>query len=167
MRVIPPPTAVFKWSTPIGSVSLRWPVGGKQLVGVALPNDWPEADEPLTLTAKPPPWVRAIAAAIDASLAGKPVTFDLDVVDFAGFTPFRREVSETVFCIPRGQTLTYAQVAELTGRPLAARAIGQVMARNPFPLLIPCHRVLAANGLGGFGGGLPLKEKLLALEQGK
>ena len=70
--------------------------------------------------------------------------------------------------VPRGAFTTYGQLAAMCGSPRAARAVGSVMARNRWPLLYPCHRVLAANlGLGGFGPGLPLKQTLLTLEKAR
>ncbi|RMH02793.1 MAG: MGMT family protein [Planctomycetota bacterium] len=81
-----------------------------------------------------------------------------------GARPFTRAVYRQVARIPAGRTRTYAEVAARCGSPGAARAVGNAMARNPLPLLVPCHRVVARQGLGGFGGGLALKEKLLAAE---
>ena len=66
--------------------------------------------------------------------------------------------------IPAGQTLTYGEVAAACGSPGASRAVGNAMARNPMPLVVPCHRVLSAAGMGGFGGGLEMKAELLAGE---
>jgi methylated-DNA-[protein]-cysteine S-methyltransferase len=85
-------------------------------------------------------------------------------VDLTGMTPFERAVLYTIHKIPAGKTMTYAEVARAVGKPNAARAVGNVMAKNPIPLILPCHRVLASQGLGGFGGGLDMKEKLLRLE---
>ena len=83
----------------------------------------------------------------------------------ADVTDFQKEIYAIVREIPRGRTLTYGEVAALSGRPRAARAVGRAMACNPFVILVPCHRVVACCGLGGFAGGLALKEKLLALER--
>jgi methylated-DNA-[protein]-cysteine S-methyltransferase len=78
---------------------------------------------------------------------------------------FRREVLEETLRIPSGQTRTYAWLAERVGRPRAARAVGRVMATNPLPLVVPCHRVVGSNGsLTGYGGGLRMKEALLKAE---
>ena len=78
---------------------------------------------------------------------------------------FRREVLEETLRIPSGQTRTYGWLAERVGRPRAARAVGRVMATNPLPLVIPCHRVVGSNGsLTGYGGGLRMKEALLKAE---
>ena len=83
-----------------------------------------------------------------------------------GGTPFQRAVWESIRSIPRGSTISYAELARRVGRPRAARAVGQAVGANPIPLLIPCHRVVGAGGgLGGFGGGLPLKRALLRQEK--
>ncbi|MCL5076235.1 MAG: methylated-DNA--[protein]-cysteine S-methyltransferase [Chloroflexi bacterium] len=80
-------------------------------------------------------------------------------------TPFERSVLEAVRRIDYGQVSTYGAIAQQIGRPRAARAVGQAVAANPLPIIIPCHRVVAARGrLGGFGGGLVLKLTLLRLE---
>jgi methylated-DNA-[protein]-cysteine S-methyltransferase len=77
----------------------------------------------------------------------------------------QRVVLETLRVIaPYGHVVTYGELARRSGCPGGARAVGQAMARNPLPLVVPCHRVVAAAGLGGYGGGLPLKRWLLALE---
>lgn len=86
-------------------------------------------------------------------------------VRLSGGTPFQRSVWEELLKIPKGETLTYGEVALRVGRPGAARAVGQAVGSNPIPLLVPCHRVVGSNGgLGGFGGGLPLKTTLLRQE---
>lgn len=88
-------------------------------------------------------------------------------VDIAGCTPFQRRVLEAVKAIPYGQVMTYKDVAIRAGSPMAARAVGQVMAHNRIPLIIPCHRVLASHGgLGGFSSphGPQQKKTLLMIE---
>ncbi len=88
--------------------------------------------------------------------------------DLSGCTKFQKKVLTITAKIPYGQTRTYGWLAERAGSPAAARAVGQAMARNPVPIIVPCHRVIGSNGtLCGFGGGakrLDLKEKLLAME---
>lgn len=80
-------------------------------------------------------------------------------------TPFQRKVWQELCRIPYGETATYGAIAARIGNPKAVRAVGQANHRNPIPILIPCHRVVAANGrLGGYGGGTDLKIKLLKLE---
>lgn len=100
--------------------------------------------------------------AVNAALAGKrpPDGFKADV----NHTPFQMKAWKTIRKIPFGETRTYGEVAAMAGCPKGARAIGQAMHINPLPLIFPCHRVVAANGLGGFGGGLELKRYLLNRE---
>lgn len=78
--------------------------------------------------------------------------------------PFLRRVLEECRRIPRGRTVSYGELARRCGRPRAARAVGQAMARNPLPILIPCHRVVAAIGVGGFSPGLDLKRRIWRIE---
>jgi len=90
-------------------------------------------------------------------------TVPLDVIG----TKFQRSVWAAIAAIPYGQTTSYGELAEKIGHPKATRAVGQATGANPIPILVPCHRVIGASGgLTGFAGGLPLKERLLALEQG-
>jgi methylated-DNA-[protein]-cysteine S-methyltransferase len=82
------------------------------------------------------------------------------------FTEFEKKVLEIVSTIPLGQTHSYKWVAQKAGRPRAVRAVGQVLKKNPFPLLIPCHRVIKNNGsLGGYSLGCKVKKSLLDLEK--
>ena len=86
-------------------------------------------------------------------------------LDLAALPRFHQRALLAAREIPFGRTVTYGELAARAGRPYAARAVGQAMARNPVPLVVPCHRVVAAGGrLGGFGGGAALKRRLLALE---
>lgn len=80
-------------------------------------------------------------------------------------TPFQQAVWNEVKKIPRGRTRTYGEIAAAIGRPKAVRAVGSACGANPLPVFIPCHRVVAKSGLGGFGSGLPWK-KLLLKEEG-
>jgi methylated-DNA-[protein]-cysteine S-methyltransferase len=84
--------------------------------------------------------------------------------DYAGMTPFRKKVMQELRKVPAGATVTYGELAASCGSPGAARAVGNVMATNPVPLFVPCHRVVATDGLGGFSGGLDVKRALLKLE---
>jgi len=85
-------------------------------------------------------------------------------VDLAGVEGFARRVLDAARTILPGRTITYGELARRAGSPRGCRAAGQVMARNPIPLVIPCHRVVAAAGPGGYAGGLAMKIRLLALE---
>jgi methylated-DNA-[protein]-cysteine S-methyltransferase len=96
---------------------------------------------------------------------GKSSAFSLDNLDLEPCTPFQRTVLFHCFRIPRGRVCTYGALARAAGVPQGARAAGTVMAGNPFPLIIPCHRVVRSNGaLGGFGGGTAMKKALLVGE---
>jgi O-6-methylguanine DNA methyltransferase len=97
-------------------------------------------------------------------LDGKRTAFELPL-DLRG-TPFQRAVWQALLDIPYGQTRSYGDVASALGQPGAMRAVGSANGANPVPLIVPCHRVIAAGGkLGGYGGGLDLKRRLLAMEQ--
>lgn len=97
-------------------------------------------------------------------LDGHRVAFD-DVLDPRGATAFQRRVWQAARLIPYGETRSYRWVAEQMGKPKAVRAVGQALARNPLPIIIPCHRVVANDGqLGGYSGGVAMKRYLLDLE---
>ncbi|QJQ98171.1 methylated-DNA--[protein]-cysteine S-methyltransferase [Halomonas sp. PGE1] len=107
----------------------------------------------------------ALAEARDQLLAyleGRRHGFSLPLAP--GGSDFQREVWSALLRIPWGETRTYGELARRLGREGAARAIGTANGANPLPLLIPCHRVVAADGLGGYSGGLALKRRLLELE---
>ena len=109
-------------------------------------------------------WLRLTERALEQALAGK-TPDGLPPLDLSSGTEFQRCVWNALRKIPSGQTKSYAQVAQSIGRPEAVRAVGQACGANPIPVVIPCHRVLAAGGrLGGFSSGLDWKRKLLARE---
>ncbi|MDO8490467.1 MAG: methylated-DNA--[protein]-cysteine S-methyltransferase [Dehalococcoidia bacterium] len=113
-----------------------------------------------------PALVRLMAQLRDY-LSGEKVAFDRRF-DLGRCSDFRRSVLEAVSRIPYGETRSYADVAREVGRLGAARAVGRVMATNPLPLVIPCHRVVASDGsLCGFGGGLEMKKALLDMERAR
>jgi methylated-DNA-[protein]-cysteine S-methyltransferase len=100
-----------------------------------------------------------------AYFAGERTTFELPL-DMHG-NPFERRVWDELKQIPYGETVSYGEIAQRIGAPGAARAVGLANGRNPIAIIVPCHRVIGANGkLVGFGGGLPMKRALLDLEQG-
>jgi len=106
---------------------------------------------------------RQVAKELNEYLHGRRKQFTFAVE--AEGTEFNKRVWERVARIPYGQTVTYGEIAREFDNPGAARAVGTANGRNPIPIVIPCHRVVATGGkLGGFGGGLPLKRKLLDLE---
>lgn len=96
--------------------------------------------------------------------AGRRTEFDLPLA--VDGTPFQRTVWRALQEIPYGETISYGELARRVGNPKASRAAGSANGKNRIPIVIPCHRVIAAGGkLGGFGGGLPVKEALLTLER--
>ena len=118
-------------------------------------GDWQRADEPF----------RDVAAQLEAYFAGKLDRFDVALAPEG--TPFQREVWSALTAIPYGETVTYGELARRLGRPNAFRAVGAANGSNPIPIIIPCHRVIGADGsLTGFGGGLGIKRRLLDLEAG-
>lgn len=113
-------------------------------------------------------WNAELRGRIEQYALGREVHFDQDqVLRVQPLTAFQQRVVETVRRIPRGKTKTYGEVAQLAGSPGAARAVGQVMATNPVPIIIPCHRVVGSSGgLGGFSaaGGVRTKQWMLDRE---
>jgi O-6-methylguanine DNA methyltransferase len=102
--------------------------------------------------------IRAFLAGNDAPLADVPL-------DLSSATPFQRDVMATMRGVPRGEVVSYGELAALAGYPRAGRAVGTVCATNVFMLFVPCHRVVASNGIGGYGSaGVGVKRRLLALE---
>jgi methylated-DNA-[protein]-cysteine S-methyltransferase len=102
---------------------------------------------------------------LQAYFAGERVSFSDVPADLEWCTPFQRELAEALRRVPWGSVVTYGELAALAGRPGAARAAGSFCAQNRFAIVIPCHRVVAASGIGGYGSlGLGYKRRLLALE---
>ncbi|HSM62166.1 MAG TPA: methylated-DNA--[protein]-cysteine S-methyltransferase [Longimicrobiales bacterium] len=112
---------------------------------------------------RPPMLTRAVEQ-LREYFAGTRHTFDVPI-DLEATTDFQRDVYRELVKVPHGRLITYGELAEAVGRPELARAVGQAVGSNPVPILIPCHRVIAADHrLGGFGGGLRAKVALLAVE---
>ncbi|MDR3640937.1 MAG: MGMT family protein [Humidesulfovibrio sp.] len=114
------------------------------------------------------PEARAVHAALTLLAAGKPAAFPILPLDWDALPPFTRGVLQTLYeRVGSGSTVSYGELAALSGQPGKARAVGQAMARNPWPLIVPCHRVLGAGGgLTGYTNphGVDLKALLLTLE---
>jgi methylated-DNA-[protein]-cysteine S-methyltransferase len=162
--------AIF--DTPIGHCGIAW--DGDRIVGVQLPEAR-VADTEARLhdrfgsaaAATPPPLVQSAIDAIVAALRGEADDLADIPLDLASLPPFRRKVYEVVRTIPAGETMSYGEVAAAVGSPGAARAVGQALGRNPYAIVVPCHRVLAAGGRsGGFSanGGVSTKLRMLAIE---
>ena len=83
----------------------------------------------------------------------------------SNLTGFQRKVLLETCRIPKGKTITYGELARRMGRAGAARAVGNALAKNPFPIVVPCHRVVAKDGIGGYSGGVGMKKKLLLKEK--
>jgi O-6-methylguanine DNA methyltransferase len=160
------------FDTAIGRCAIAWSTRGVLAVQLPEKNDrqtrarlvqrFPNARE-----APPPPAVEQAIAGIVALLRGEPVDLSAVALDMEEVAPFPRRVYETARKIPAGATLSYGEIAARLGAPRAARAVGQALGRNPLPILVPCHRVLAAGGRpGGFSanGGVATKLRLLAIE---
>jgi len=163
------------FDTAIGRCGIAWSPRG--VAGVQLPEAreldtharvrqrFPDAHE-----ATPPPHVKRAQGGIVALLRGEPSDLSAVPLDMDGVPPFHRRVYEVARTIPPGATLSYGEVAARLGSPGASRAVGQALGRNPFAIVVPCHRVLAAGGkVGGFSanGGITTKLRLLSLEGGQ
>ncbi len=110
-------------------------------------------------------WEDELVGRFAAFLAGDDVDFADVELDLAWTTPLQRALADTLRCVPRGEVVSYGELAALAGRPGAARAAGAFCAANRFAFIVPCHRVVAAHGIGGYGGaGVEVKRRLLALE---
>lgn len=109
--------------------------------------------------------IDAAAARVEAFLAGEAVVFPLDLVALSSRPPFQQAVLRAEHAIPRGRVSTYGLIAAHLGKPKATRAVGNALATNPFPLIVPCHRAVRSDGrLGGFQGGPAMKRALLERE---
>lgn len=119
---------------------------------------------------RPPQWLERLLSDLSAFLAGEKRTFDYVPLMLDGLSDFQKEVIGEMRRIPFGGTKTYGEIAEAVkakGKGASARAVGRACGSNPFPLVVPCHRVVAEGGLGGFGWGLKWKKRLLSLENAK
>ena len=153
---------MLRFETGIGTCGIRWSERG--VTGVALlPPPGPHG-----APGSVPEPVAAAVAGIVALLAGEPRDLREVVLDEDGIDPFRRRVYAATRAVGPGSTATYGEIARAIGDPGAARAVGAALGSNPFPIVVPCHRVLAAGGaLHGFSapGGLATKRRMLELER--
>lgn len=147
--------------SPVGPLLLATSDAGLRLIEFPSPKypepigpDWQPGNHPI---------LHDTHQQLDAYFAGTLRTFSLPLAP--GGTPFQAEVWHRLATIPYGHTVSYGELAQQLGRPRAVRAVGAANGRNPLPIVLPCHRVIGADGsLTGFGGGLPIKRYLLALE---
>ncbi len=164
------------FETALGCCGIAWNEDGESPAVTHL--QLPEATARLTASriartcgagqaSAPPPVIAAVIERVCKHLQGDVQDFRDIALDLEGAGSFARRVYEAARQIPTGQTRSYGELAKAVGHPLAARAVGQALGKNPVALLIPCHRVLAAGGkVGGFSahGGLATKTRMLAIE---
>jgi methylated-DNA-[protein]-cysteine S-methyltransferase len=160
------------FDTTIGRCGIAWNERG--VVGIQLPEKGDSATRARMVgrfsearESAPPPVVERAIADIASLLRGEANDLRGITLDMAGVPPFHRRVYEAARAIPPGSTISYGDVAARIGSPGSARAVGQALGRNPFAIVVPCHRVLAAGGkVGGFSanGGISTKLRMLAIE---
>ena len=172
---MPDATHLALFDTALGPCGIAWGPAG--VCGLQLPG----ADRARTLAslrrrhpaareAEPTPPIAAAMAAIVALLRGEPVDLSDVTLDMGGVPEFHQRVYTLARSIPPGRTLSYGELAQRLGEPHAARAVGQALGANPFAIIVPCHRVLAAHGAaGGFSapGGVATKRRLLEIERAR
>ena len=161
----PNSTSMLTFDTPLGRCAVRWTEAG--ISGVLLPGaagrSGPRYEE---ATDVPPGVCRAIEGMVAVLSGGSPELRDIPL-DERGIDELRRAIYAATRDIPPGATRSYGEVARAIGHPGGARDVGAALARNPYPIIVPCHRVVAANGaLTGFSapGGLETKRRMLELE---
>lgn len=160
------------FDSPAGRFGLAW--GPNGLAAVALPGAGARSPEatfrqlvPDGRPGRPPRWVRTVASRVGRHLGGRPLEYPDVALDLERVPPFHGQVYRALREVVPGTVVSYAWLARRAKRPGAARAVGQAMAVNPWPIVVPCHRVLAAGGRpGGYtgAGGLHTKRRLLAGE---
>jgi len=149
---------VYLADTPMGPLRLCFTERGLTAIEFAEKGAVPASEAPPSHLL---PRIEAVKQQLKAYFAGQPTDFADLALDPQG-TPFQRRVWQELQKIPRGQAISYKELAARVGNPKASRAVGQANGRNPIPLIIPCHRVIAADGtLGGYSSGLDRKRWLL------
>lgn len=160
------------FETPIGPCGIAWSDGG--VAGVQLPERNEDATRarlrrryPEALEAAPPDRIRPVVDGIRDLLHGEKRDLSNVPVDLADVSPFQRRLYAVLRTIPAGATVSYGELAARLGAHVTARDVGEAMGQNPVPIIVPCHRVVAAGGkLGGFSaaGGVMTKLRLLEIE---
>ncbi len=143
------------FESPVGELTIT--TEGDRLVGV----DWGGAAE--RYVAHGAATTENVERQLAEYFGGRRKEFDLPI-ELNGVSEFACRVLEVMATVPYGETITYGELAAEAGSPGAARAVGRVCGANPIAIVIPCHRVVGASGLGGFGPGPAIKKRLLALE---
>jgi methylated-DNA-[protein]-cysteine S-methyltransferase len=160
------------FETAIGWCGIAW--GARGIVGVQLPEAQEQGTRarmqrrhPGLREAAPPLAVQQVIEDIGRLFQGEPTTLAGVTLDMEPVTPFNQRVYDIARTIPPGRTLTYGEIAARLGEPRMSREVGQALGQNPFSIIVPCHRVVAAGGkTGGFSarGGVATKLRMLALE---
>lgn len=160
------------FETPIGTCGIAW--NGKGIAGFHLPLSTAEATRVRlqqrwkgAAESAPPPGVQRVIDRVLALLNGEAIDLADIPVDLADAPEFHRRVYEVARTIPPGRTMTYGEIARRLGAPNESREVGQALGRNPIAIIVPCHRVLGADGrMGGFSasGGVATKRRILEIE---
>jgi methylated-DNA-[protein]-cysteine S-methyltransferase len=168
-------TAFNIYDTAVGTCGIAWVETG--LVGIQLPERNAAATEARLLRrfpgaerSEPTAEIAAAIGAIRTLLSGEPADLSFIRLDDAAVGDFDRRVYAVVRAIPPGETLTYGEIAKRLGDPKASRAVGKSLGANPWPIVVPCHRVLGADGkVGGFSahGGIETKIRMLQIEKAR
>lgn len=166
------PRHVIIRSTPFGPVVIIWSVSEKQPSVIRLLLSKPELSAPERMDKLFPgssfsscTEIDALARRIQAFLRGDDVSFSLNISRFDLCSPFQRSVLRAECLIPRGKVSTYSLIADYLGKAGAARAVGKALSKNPFPIIVPCHRAIRSDRtLGGYQGGVEMKRALLEAE---
>jgi len=160
------------FSTCFGQIALVWngPIGQPTIRRIILSNETMNATQlaneiwPFSAIASCER-IDLIADQINQFLNGADIRFSLEILDWDFISPFQKQVLLAEHCVPRGSVTTYQGLATYIGRPKAARAVGQALKHNPFPIIIPCHRAIRSDGtVAGFQGGRKMKQTLLEQE---
>jgi methylated-DNA-[protein]-cysteine S-methyltransferase len=154
------------FDTELGECGIDWSDGG--VTRVLLPASQPLGGTRIDDARDVPQAIRDAVAGIVALLAGEARDLREVALDESGIDPFRKSVFAATRSIRPGQTATYGEIAKAVGQPGAARAVGSALGSNPFPVIVPCHRIVAATGaLTGFSapGGIDTKRRMLEIEQ--
>jgi methylated-DNA-[protein]-cysteine S-methyltransferase len=148
--------------TKLGPFSVEYSRRG--ISRIRFPSDCSGGLRPPKTASSLPPFIRKFTRQLQRFADGRLVRWSVPL-DLSAGTPFQQSVWHALRAISRGETRSYGWVAQQIGKPRSSRAVGAACGANPVPVVIPCHRVIAGDGsIGGFGGGLPMKRRLLALE---
>jgi len=168
MNTAPLHPKCFKLDLPIGWIGIVYQPDPFMLVRILLPGNAHRLDTSLSPQASDIPAGREAKRVLDffeAYRSKRSGKVPWDLLQLGNYTPLQRLVWEKTAAVPFGQTVSYGRIARDMDRPRSARFVGNTLGKNPFPILIPCHRIIrAGGGLGGFGSGLDMKRRILSFE---